>query len=508
MASDPRIYPYMPSGRAGDAFTLCVEPDARFKLAFFRQDDSKDLVPVPFPRIAATHRVQEIGLSKGIPFFQSETSLVPETPDHDWQWPSLAIDTSSPDWPRDVYIAAIYEVDGSGRPTDAIGIALENGSGIVPIPPYSARMALFVLTPRFPAEANIAYILPVATYHAYNYTGGGCFYGGCPAVTTCNPVTLRRPGGGLGGVVREPIDPYDDTSPRQQFGHWDAKMISWIKSQKFPVDFYTDVDLDRDNPLLLSDGRTRYALLVSAGHHEYWTQKMYDHVQQFVEAGRTYAAGGGNYAIFSGNTCWWLSKFSDDWTRIGRTQEWPDHGESRLIGLSWENGSGWWGTPYPNPHDPKCHWIGTERPNVGYKVKDPESWVFNGLKLKQGVTIGNRPGDYLVGYECDGPPSTSDYHFQILAQSPKLEQRVGWDHDGWAAIVLHEYRNKDSHGSYWVGTVFNCGTTDWARVLTDNDPGHISSFVVLNVITLNVFRALSHRPDDLPERAAGEETGS
>jgi hypothetical protein len=31
-----RIYPDLPGGIAGQSFTLCVEPDSRFKLAFFR----------------------------------------------------------------------------------------------------------------------------------------------------------------------------------------------------------------------------------------------------------------------------------------------------------------------------------------------------------------------------------------------------------------------------------------------------------------------------------------
>jgi hypothetical protein len=491
-----RIYPDVPSGIAGQGFTLCVEPASRFKLAFFRQDWSTELVPVPFPRVTATRNVTALGQSNGVPYFRSDASSMPETPDKDWQWPSIAINTSHSAWGRDVYIAAIYGVDSSGQPVDDIGRAFQAGQGIVPLPPYSDSMALFVLKPALPAEANIAYIIPVATYHAYNYTGNGCFYGGCPSVKTFNPVTLRRPGGGLGGIIREPVDPYDTFSPRQHFAHWDAKLISWIKNQGFSIDFYTDVDLDRANPLVLPDGRPWYSLLVSAGHHEYWTPNMRANVQKFLNAGLTDGSGG-NYAIFSGNTCWWESAFSANWTLIGRKSQWPGNNESDLIGLTWEYGSGWWGT---------CNhgtWTKTERQNIGYTLHDAraaQSWVFAGTNLQSGQTFGDYYYDYLVGYECDGLPATPNPHFQILAKSAPLTQSNGWDKNGQAAMVLRD----SSTGRYKAGTVFNCGTTDWARVLTDT---RAAAHNVVNQMTQNVVRTLSEGPD-FAERLAGKHASS
>src|SRR5579875_466491 len=62
-----RIYPDVPSGIAGQGFTLCVEPNSRFKLAFFRQDWSTELVPVPFPRVTATQKGRALGCPTSSP---------------------------------------------------------------------------------------------------------------------------------------------------------------------------------------------------------------------------------------------------------------------------------------------------------------------------------------------------------------------------------------------------------------------------------------------------------
>jgi hypothetical protein len=79
-------------------------------------------------------------------------------------------------------------------------------------------------------RASILYKLPLATYHAYNCTGGGCFYFE-PSRSLDPPgsrVTLHRPGGGIGGETHGAIDHYDAASARQTFAHWDAPFIRWL----------------------------------------------------------------------------------------------------------------------------------------------------------------------------------------------------------------------------------------------------------------------------------------
>jgi hypothetical protein len=170
---------------------------------------------------------------------------------------------------------------------------------------------------------------------------------------------------------------------------------------------------------------------------------------------------------------------------VGRKGQWPRYDESDLIGLSWKYGNGWWGTCSGGT------WTKMERPSVGYTIQDTkaaQSWVFAGTNLRSGQTFGDYYDDYLVGYECDGLPPAPNAHFQILAKSPSLKQADGWDQNGQAAIVLRD----PSTGRYKAGNVFNCGTTDWARVLTDT---RAASHNIVNQITLNVVRTLSDVPD-------------
>jgi hypothetical protein len=83
-------------------------------------------------------------------------------------------------------------------------------------------------------------------------------------------VSIRRGGGGLGGVVEDgdPPDFYDPSSRRQTFTHWDPPMIRWLNANGYCVDYCTDFDLYQ-NPNLLAN----YQLMLSVGHDEYWSEE-------------------------------------------------------------------------------------------------------------------------------------------------------------------------------------------------------------------------------------------
>ena len=109
----------------------------------------------------------------------------------------------------------------------------------------------------------------------------------------------------------------------------------------------------------------------------------------------------------------------------------------------------------------------------------PEHWVFAGTNLKKDDAFGGK--DTVVGYECDGceftlqdgvpTPTNRDgtpKTFTILATA-----QAKWhpDDSEWyekfekgriGAAVLGLYTRG--------GTVFTCGSTDWAHGLKGNDP--------------------------------------
>ncbi|MFG2174075.1 N,N-dimethylformamidase beta subunit family domain-containing protein [Streptomyces niveus] len=443
--SGPRVtgingYPSQPSVRAGETVRLHIATSApHFNIDFYRWGSK--------PRHAG--RVGWLGCD-----------AAPGRYDRDWHWP--AYDFRVPrDWPSGVYVAVLSTDPVSGTPL---------------MDTREARM-LLVVTPPAPSGRKVLYKIPIFTYHAYNTAGGGSLY-------SASHVTLRRPGGGVGGPVKGLPDPYDATSPRQTFAHWDAPFISWMEGSGIEVDYCTDLDIDEGR--FLNDG---YRLLVSAGHDEYWSTGARRNVTAFRD-------GGGNIANFGANTCWWRVKVAPtgisglecdkfppgapEGTDPDGSYGCPDHWwesepENTLLGVSYRNGGGHWDGP---------------RASLGFTVADADHWVFSDTGLKTGDTFG-RDGA-LIGYECDGaayqidrdgrPRPTGqdgtpkDFEILGLAQLPAdwhFAAREPTDSPRAATLGL---RASSASG----GAVFTAATTDWARLLATDL--HVAT-ITRNVLT-------------------------
>ncbi|MEO7578623.1 MAG: N,N-dimethylformamidase beta subunit family domain-containing protein, partial [Massilia sp.] len=352
--------------------------------------------------------------------------------------------------------------------------------------------ALFVV--RGKARSGLLYKLPLATYHAYNFTGGGCFYFNQPR--SDNPpgtrLSFQRPGGGIGGVTWGAPDHYDASSPRQTFAHWDARFIGWLTRNGYSPEFCTDLDIHHDPALC-----QRYRLLLSVGHDEYWSEAMRDHVEAFVEQA-------GNVAFFSANLCWWRVHLVDGGSAMvchqggkqgARDHWWPETGAARpedsLGGVSYRHGGGWWDG---------------ERSATGYRVQQADHWVFAGTGLQQGEEFGADSWPPLVGYECDGVPlshfddatgtarvspsareSGTPAGFVLLAagllgeawqeRPPREGCRAG---EGIHAAAMGIF-SRTGHGARRGGTVFTAGTTDWAQVLDGGSDERVQA-ITRNVI--------------------------
>jgi hypothetical protein len=480
-----QLYPLQTSFTAGESFDLAVQPRSRFSIAIYQQQDAESMICVGGVVATGTRDVTA-KLINGKYVFESTRERMPVRFDTDWNWPTITVKPDIERLESGAYAAIAYEVGASGEPLTDLGRRCVARQPIFATPPDSDSMALIIVRPRSPA-APIAYVVPIATYHAYNSMGGGCFYG--DPVHRTHPqtkVTLLRPGGGLGAQLGYPDDAYDRRSPRQHFTHWDAKFIRWLRAHDFACDFYTDVDLHRATDLDL----TRYRCMLSVGHHEYWSQPMRDHVARFI-------AGGGNLAVFSGNTCYRPVDFGADadvnnikvMNRLA--ESWPDYSESNLLGLSY----GYGGAKYGVWSRLRRKWVKPEREPIGYTVRLADHWVFAGTHVKDAQTFGAE--DRLVGYEADGVPPTPN-GFVMLADSTKL---VGWDVGGAAAMGVFKPDLGDGANS---GQVFNCGTTDWPRVLMDENA---SSHAIVARITLNVMRnfvGLAAQDASLENTALGE----
>ena len=448
-----QAYPFRASVVPGERLILHVSTDAsRFRVVFYRWDDG--LVPM-----------RQTDWLPG-------KYAAPRGAAEDWQWPTYAFDIPE-DWPSAIYIAHLQE---PGGPPVALAM--------------TSAAALFVV--RGTGRSPLLYKLPLATYHAYNCSGGGCFYVNPPRSQTPPGarVSLHRPGGGIGGETWGAPDHYDTSSPRQTFAHWDARFIRWLLRQGYQPEFCTDFDI-HDDPGLCH----RHRLLLCVGHDEYWSESTRDHVEDFV-------AHGGNVAFFGANLCWWRIHVVDDGSAIvchqGGPQGaydhwWPKTGvhrpEDGLTGVSYRHGGGWWDGP---------------RRTGGYIVQEPDHWVFAGTGLRQGEAFGKHTSPPLIGYECDGAPlerfdeasgltalsatahsTGTPPDFRLLAASPldrhwqeRPPREMHANGEGIHAATMGIFTRK--------GTVFTAGTTDWAQVLGSGQELHVDT------ITRNVIERLGN----------------
>jgi hypothetical protein len=466
-------YPEEPSVLRGGHLVLRVSTDApAFRVLAYRCGASMDLV-------AGTDWYPGRCTSRHLPF-QDWGRPGGEQPG--WAGYRLEVPLA---WRSGVYVAVLVEGDGGPLHNPAT----------TPGPDARSGQALFVVQARgAPGErrAPILYKLPLLTYHAYNVVvpdpGRSWSLYTLPEPLPAHvppSVSVHRPGGGTGGTPWDIFnrDPFD-LSPRQTFRHWDAPFVAWLEGAGYEVDYCTDLDLHHDPELL--DG---YALLLSAGHDEYWTDAMRDRTEGFVR-------DGGNVAFFGGNTCWWRVVFDDDHA-FRRVAPWsdpdgPDRPENVLTGVSFRNGGERDRDDHPVP--------------VGYAVQHADHWVFVGTGLQDGDIIGGGSHEYVVGYEADGAhfdrsrlrrglpvqPTGDDgtpAGFTILGIGDTAAS--GWGFGNAAATMgLHTAAGTG-------GTVFTGATTDWPRVLA----GGTSH--ALEQVTHNVVRRLSVatrgvRPDERP----------
>jgi hypothetical protein len=277
-----------------------------------------------------------------------------------------------------------------------------------------------------------------------------------------------------------------------QFGNWELPFVRWAEANGYKLDFAANGDLEFHRELL-----DHYRLVLSVGHDEYWSSGMRDQLEKFI-------ADGGNAAFFSGNTCCWQVRNEDNGRALTCWKQWynldplyrgdnhkrlstlwshhlVDRPENRLTGVGFL-----WGGYH------QSHGQFMDGP-AAYTVHRPQHWVFAGTNLKQQDRFGGK--DTIVGYECDGCELRWEDGLPFATATdgtPKSFVVLGTCPARWAPgdSVWYERFPKDRIGNAVMGvynqggTVFTCGSTDWAHGLRGNDP-------LVAQITKNILDKLS-----------------
>jgi hypothetical protein len=277
-----------------------------------------------------------------------------------------------------------------------------------------------------------------------------------------------------------------------QFNNWELPFVAWAEANGHALEYAVNSDLEFRPEILPA-----YKLVLSVGHDEYWSSPMRDNLEAFI-------AKGGNVAFFSGNTCCWQVRSEEDgraltcWKQSFNSDPVFPTDDHRLLSTLWSHhlinrpenqltGVGFLWGGYHKSHGQFMDGSGA------FTVHRPEHWAFAGTNLKRDELFGGK--DTIVGYECDGceftladglpAPTGRDgtpQNFLILGTCP-----ARWHPDD---SLWYERFPKDRTGAAVMGlytkggTVFTCGSTDWAHGLRGNDP-HVMQ------ITKNLLDRLS-----------------
>ena len=210
---------------------------------------------------------------------------------------------------------------------------------------------------------------------------------------------------------------------------------------------------------------TPYALMLSVGHDEYWSDEMRARIEAFI--GR-----GGNVAFFSGNICGYRIHFTDGDSAFTcakvrpsgkdrgtwEVDHWSDvRPENGVTGTSIRQAGGWWDG---------------RRDTVGYTVQHAAHWVYESTALKDSDVFCADPAFPLVGYQATAPPSPGS---AAWPSSPATRGRrsassywVAELGEAWVRSSPHAAATMSLYTSDRGGIVFNGATTDWPCLVGRN----------------------------------------
>ena len=284
----------------------------------------------------------------------------------------------------------------------------------------------------------------------------------------------------------------------------DLYLVDWLDHQGFDVDYLTDHDLHAEGADLLRP----YAVVLSSGHHEYWTGAMLDGLERYL-------GQGGRFMYLSGNGLFGVTTLDPQKPHRVELRRWGApwpfevppgeryHSMTGELGGIWRNrnrapnqlvavgtaGAGFdRGSPFqrlPDSYDPRA------------------SWIFEGI---EGELIGDSPNLQVkwgaAGYEYDrveaeyGTPGTT----LLLASSVRFNQ----SHQAMINEELYFMQGRDGAGvrdpqvpgrphrfsradlAYLEyphgGAVFSAGAICWRASLSGLDYGNTVSRVTENVL--------------------------
>ncbi len=308
------------------------------------------------------------------------------------------------------------------------------------------------------STADILYVLPVATYQAYNDWGGQSLYEfNSNNSTRAYQVSFDRPYAG------------DDGGGG--FFTGDYNMIRFLEKNSYNIAYATSVDLQA-NPNLLAS----HKVFLSNYHDEYWSMTMRTNLQNALSQGKS-------ATFFDADSIYWQIRFDNSSSGVVNrvitcyksvTLDPMSQTNPSLTTTLWRN------APVNMPENALLGEMYESQFNWGvtfpWVVTNANHWIYNGTGLNNGDSI---PG--VVGYEYDKIWNNGLTPSGLVALS--------------SSPVTDVYgNNSTANGSIYStnagGLVFDAGTVYWEWKLDNNTINAYGADPRIQQMTINVLNAM------------------
>jgi PKD repeat protein len=385
-------------------------------------------------------------------------------------------------------------------------------------------------------KSEVLFVLPRATYEAYNDWGGKSLY--------------YDTGGGENTVAGTPRAvkvsferPMNDPRVGNRFIGPDFYLIQWLEKEGYDVSYTDDISVSENPSQLLG-----HKIDIVSGHSEYWSEEQ---MNGFFAARNA----GVNIAAFSGNTAYWKVRYENngqtlvcyktvegsgsngsgqdgqnDWGPDGKKGTVDDAlGLDQIAGTADDNpqnSTTTWrdnGAPPGDPNAPEGGRVGPDRPenmlfgnmyqasqlqagafplqipaaNSQGQYAGDRTWRNTGISTSSTTTIGS----HLIGWEWDAIPTQPQYLNRepagvkpLTNSTIPLSEGVDWLQDEGRIYAKTPAPGMCACGQAVKYTapsgaeVFSSGTIDWAWGLAPEPDSRISQ------ATYNILSEMGVQP--------------
>jgi N,N-dimethylformamidase len=299
---------------------------------------------------------------------------------------------------------------------------------------YAARLSqsgdeeylpFVVRPPRGTATADIAVLMPTVSYVIYaNFLDldGGCWD---PASVPNADASLHAKEfryvldnrlyglydvhfDGASNCMTSSLRPILNMRPKFRYRVWSAParfpadlyLIDWLDHKGFAADVITDHDLHAEGADLLS----RYRVVITGSHHEYWTEPMLDAIQQYL-------GSGGRVMYLGGNSFFGVTTIDPDRPHVHEVRRWGTSWPFEMPpGERYHATTGEPGGTWRNRGRPPQQLVGVGSSSAGFDtgapyLRQPDSFDPRAAFIFAGVGDNERIGDtpsLMVGHGAGG----------------------------------------------------------------------------------------------------------